>query len=71
MHFRWVLTILCFEAMEEIVSTYGTTEESEMVELNMKLGSVIDKIGSRQHSNSLCYISMKTSNNRGTESHGE
>jgi len=65
MHFGWVLTILCFEAMEEIVSAYGT------VELNMKLGSVIDKIGSSRHSNSFIYLTVKTSNNRDTESQGE
>ena len=71
MHFGWVLTILCFEAVEEIVSMYGTTEGSETVELNMKLGSVKDKIGSRQHSNNLRYFTVKTSDNRGTESHSE
>jgi len=44
MHFGWVLTILCFEAMEEIVSMHRTNEEPETVEMNMKLGSVIDKM---------------------------
>jgi len=66
MHFGWLLTILCFEAMKEIVSTHVTTEESERMELNMKLGSVTDKIGSSHHSNSFIYFPVKTSNNRGT-----
>jgi len=39
--------MLCFEAMDDTVRTYGTNEESETVELNMKLGLVIDKICSR------------------------
>jgi hypothetical protein len=57
--------------MEEIMSMYGTTEESERLELNTKLGSVMDKIGARQHNTSFSYFIVKTSRNRGTESHGD